>query len=162
MRLLKRNQGSPCFEKSHQYLLTAWTKKSRLSLVLKAIVAVSSITMSAILAGYFASATIFTLCSLLLYLSLVYPFLLSPLAKIPNAHWTSPFVPWWILWKRYRRQELLAANGAHQRLGPIVRLGPKDLSVSCYEDGIRKIYGGGFDKPNYYDFFNYYGFACHQ
>ena len=97
---------------------------------------------------------------LLLYHCLLYPSRVSPLAKVPSAHWSSPFVPWWILWKRYKQQELLAATEAHQRLGPIIRLGPEDLSVSSYEDGIRLIYGGGFEKPAYFDFFSHYGFEC--
>ena len=107
-------------------------------------------------AGYFAPATLIVLCSFLSYHYVVYPFLFSSLAKTPNAHWTSPFVPWWILWKRYRQEELIVAYEAHQRLGVVVRLGPKDLSVACYEDGIRTIYGGGFDKPTYFEFFNCY------
>jgi hypothetical protein len=118
--------------------------------------------MPAGLIGYFAPATAVFLCILLLYRCLVYPYWLSPLAKIPHAHWTSPFVPWWILWKRYRQQELLVASEAHRRLGPIVRLGPKDLSISCYDGGIRTIYGGGFDKPAYFDVFNYYGLELYR
>jgi unspecific monooxygenase len=45
----------------------------------------------------------------------------------------------------------------HRLLGPIVRVGPADLSVSCYENGVRTIYNGGFEKPEYYNFFSYYG-----
>jgi len=82
---------------------------------------------------------------------------LSPLSKIPNAHWSSGFSSAWVLWHRWKGRELQTVVEAHRRLGPIVRLGPNDLSVSCYEEGIRKIYGGGFDKPVYYDFFGYYG-----
>lgn len=85
--------------------------------------------------------------------------LLSPLSKVPAAHWSSGYSPIWILWTRWRGKELSAVYEAHQRLGPLVRLGPKDLSVACYDEGIRKIYGGGFDKPGYYDFFRYYGYA---
>lgn len=118
--------------------------------------------MTATLVGYLAPIALIIFCSVLLCYYAVYSFLTSPLAKVPNAHWTSPFVPWWILWKRYREEELAAAYQAHQRLGPIVRLGPRDLSVSSYENGIRTIYGGGFDKPAYFDFFNYYGSGCYQ
>lgn len=109
--------------------------------------------------SYFALFALVAFCCISLYDLVVHPRFLSPLAKIPNAHWSSPLGPWWILWRRYRQQELSAAYEAHQKYGPIVRLGPKDLSVSCYEDGIRTIYGGGFDKPIYFDFFNYYGFG---
>lgn len=115
--------------------------------------------MTVNLLGYLVPAAF---CSFLLCYYLFYSFRLSPLAKIPYAHWTSPFVPCWILWKRYRQEELNAAYQAHQRLGPIVRLGPRDLSVSSYEDGIRPIYGGGFDKPTYFDFFNYYESGSYQ
>lgn len=108
--------------------------------------------------NYVLAANGIAIGSFLVYRFLIYPGLLSPLAKIPSAHWTCPFTSWWILWIRYRGEELRVANEAHKKLGPIVRLGPKDLSVSCYEDGIRTIYGGGFDKPVYFDFFNYYGY----
>lgn len=81
------------------------------------------VTMSANVVGYLAPATLILLCIFLIYRYVVYPFLISSLAKIPNAHWTSPFVPCWILSKRYQQEELTAANEAHQRLGPIVRLG---------------------------------------
>ena len=118
--------------------------------------------MSANLLGYFASATLIIVFSFLLYHYIVSPFLLTPLAKVPNAHWTSPFVPWWILWKRYQQEELTTAYEAHQKLGPIVRLGPRDLSISCYEDGIRTIYGSGFDKPTYFDFYNNFESGCYQ
>lgn len=93
----------------------------------------------------------------LIYVYLIYPLLLSPLAKVPNAHWSSAVSPVWILWTRYRHRELQITHEAHQKLGPIVRLGPRDISVSCYDDGIRTIYGGSFDKSSYYDFFQYYG-----
>ncbi|KAI1818321.1 cytochrome P450 [Poronia punctata] len=82
---------------------------------------------------------------------------LSPLSKIPSAHWSSSFSSAWILWQRWQGCELPSAVEAHRKLGPIVKLGPKDLSVTCYDEGIRKVYGGGFDKPVYYDFFGYYG-----
>ena len=142
------------------------TKRGELEILAKTVMIVESndqahclhlVKMHAVLIGYFATATGAFLSLLLVYYCLVYPYWLSPLAKIPNAHWTSPSVSWWILWKRYRQQELPAAWEAHQRLGPIVRLGPKDLSVSCYNGGIRTIYGGGFDKPAYFDVFNNYG-----
>ncbi|RCI15854.1 hypothetical protein L249_3169 [Ophiocordyceps polyrhachis-furcata BCC 54312] len=80
----------------------------------------------------------------------------SPLRKVPNAHWTCGISSLWILWARYHNRELALLAEKHQRLGPIVRVGPADLSVSCYDDGIRTIYNGGFEKPAYYDFFLYY------
>ncbi|KAL8801945.1 MAG: hypothetical protein Q9182_004126 [Xanthomendoza sp. 2 TL-2023] len=100
-----------------------------------------------------------SLVIVLFYRFLVYPLCFDPLAKVPNAHWSSPFSPLWILATRYSRRELHDVRQAHERLGPIVRLGPKDISISCFEDGIRSVYHKGFDKPAWYDFFNYFGIA---
>lgn len=54
-------------------------------------------------------------------------------------------------------------RGAHARLGPVVCLGPREVSVNCVEGGVRVVYGGGFEKGsgrggNWYGFFaNYQG-----
>lgn len=96
-----------------------------------------------------------------LYKYLLHPALLSPLSKIPNAHWSSPFSPLWILWKRYIGAENQAIHAAHKKHGPILMLGPNDISVNCVEGGVKTIYTGGFEKPDWYPnaFFNYgYGF----
>ena len=93
----------------------------------------------------------------LFYYLVVYPLRISPLAKVPNAHWSSPLSSLWILVTRYRRQELHIVRQAHERLGSIVRLGPQDISISCFEDGIKTVYHKGFDKPPWYSFFDYYG-----
>ncbi|PHH92373.1 hypothetical protein CDD83_7655 [Cordyceps sp. RAO-2017] len=84
------------------------------------------------------------------------PLIRSPLRRVPNAHWSSGLSSLWILWIRYRNRELAVLEEKHRQLGPIVRLGPDDLSISCYENGARTIYNGGFEKPHYYDFFSYY------
>jgi hypothetical protein len=97
------------------------------------------------------------LTRLISYYIIVRPFWNSSLDQIPNAHFTSPVSYLWILWIRFWDQERLVVNEAHLKHGPIVRLGPKDLSVSCYDNGIRVIYGGGFDKHEFYNFYLYYG-----
>lgn len=94
-----------------------------------------------------------------IYYFVLYPFFLSPLAKIPNAHWSAPVSSFWVLRLRYRYREKQVLHEAHQRLGPVVRVGPQDLSVSSYDDGVRVIYGGGFDKPGYFDFYKYFGYV---
>ena len=45
---------------------------------------------------------------------------------------------------------------AHNKLGPVIRLGPNELSVASL-DGLRKIYLGGFEKTEWYveEFVNY-------
>lgn len=91
---------------------------------------------------------------------LLYPIFISPLAKIPNAHFTSGISPAWILWKRYRGLETRTIHAAHRRLGSIVRLAPNELSVNCVDGGIRTVYGGGFDKPEWYSYlFSNYGYT---
>ncbi|WEW61340.1 hypothetical protein PRK78_006830 [Emydomyces testavorans] len=94
----------------------------------------------------------------LAYRYLIYPNFLSPLSRVPNAHWSSATAPIWILKTRFKGQELQTLTKLHQKLGPIIRLGPKDLSISQYKGGIQPVYGGvGFDKSQYYNFYNYYG-----
>ena len=94
-----------------------------------------------------------------LYKYIVHPALLSPLSKIPNAHPSACISPLWILWKRFRFQENAAVDAAHCKYGPIVRLGPEELSLNCYDEGIRSIYAGGFEKHAWYPnlFKNYNG-----
>ncbi|KAL6831653.1 cytochrome P450 [Trichoderma camerunense] len=83
---------------------------------------------------------------------------LSPLSKIPASHWSARFSPIWSLWVRYRGTELSELVKAHRKHGPIVQVGPHDISISSYQGGIRKVYDAGFGKPSqFYSFFNYYG-----
>ncbi|KAI9931758.1 hypothetical protein MW887_010337 [Aspergillus wentii] len=85
-----------------------------------------------------------------LYKTVIYPAFLSPLSRIPNAHWTSPISPAWILWKRFRSQNNRTIQAAHERLGSIVRLAPSEISVNCVEGGIKAVYTGGFEKHEWY------------
>ncbi|KAJ5951947.1 cytochrome P450 [Penicillium vulpinum] len=88
---------------------------------------------------------------------LLYPAFFSPLAKIPNAHWSCSFSPFWIFWMKWTKQENRQIYNLHMEKGPAVRLGPSLVSVNCYEDGLKRIYLGGFPKPDLY--FN--GFAVY-
>ncbi|KAK1451217.1 hypothetical protein CCUS01_11003 [Colletotrichum cuscutae] len=88
---------------------------------------------------------------------LVYRTFTGGLSKIPSAHWTCSFSPIWILWQRYHGKELKAVLEAHKRLGKIVRVAPQEISISDYETGVRQVYNAGFEKPGYFDFFQYYG-----
>ncbi|KAJ3949876.1 uncharacterized protein N0V96_001009 [Colletotrichum fioriniae] len=45
----------------------------------------------------------------------------------------------------------------YARLGKIVRVAPQEISISDYETGVRQVYNAGFEKPGYFDFFQYYG-----
>ena len=94
-----------------------------------------------------------------LYKFFIYPAYFSPLAKIPNAHFTSSISSAWILWTRLRCRENRDVFAAHQRHGPVVRLGPNELSVNCVDGGIKTVYGGGFEKGEWYSFFRNYGYV---
>ena len=49
-------------------------------------------------------------------------------------------------------------HSAHERLGPIVRIAPSEISVNSVENGIRTIYSGGFEKGDWYkNIFSNYG-----
>lgn len=96
----------------------------------------------------------------LIYKYLIYPVFLSPLSKIPSAHFSSSFSSVWILLERHNEQENRAIHTAHVKYGDIVRLGPNEISVACVDEGIRTIYGGGFEKWNWYsDQFENYGWV---
>lgn len=86
------------------------------------------------------------------------PLVLSPLAKIPPAHWSAPISPIWILIARKKGNENRLLHEAHQRLGPVVRVGPNDLSIDGL-DHVRIVYGGGFEKDPWYSAFDTYGYA---
>ena len=86
----------------------------------------------------------------ILFKAVIYPVFLSPLAKVPNAHWSVPISPVWMLWKRFRMQNNRTVQAAHVRLGPIVRLGPGEISVNCVDGGIKSVYTGGFEKHEWY------------
>ncbi|KUI53438.1 Tryprostatin B 6-hydroxylase [Cytospora mali] len=91
------------------------------------------------------------------YHFIVYPVLLSPASQIPSAHWSATILPLWILHKRFWKCQNAALQEAHRRLGPYVRVAPGEVSVDDI-DGVRTVYGGGFDKPVWYGFFDNYGF----
>lgn len=87
---------------------------------------------------------------------IVYPALLSPLSRVPHAHWSAAISPLWILHKRFRKRENATLQEAHERYGPYVRVAPGEVSVNDVE-GVKRIYGGGFDKTVWYGIFNNYG-----
>lgn len=79
----------------------------------------------------------------LLYRDMLHPALISPLSKLPAAHPSSHFASTWIWWRRRTGRESRSIFAAHQRCGPIVRLGPNEVSIASQE-GLHKIYFGRF------------------
>ncbi|KAK3111851.1 hypothetical protein LTR53_012483 [Teratosphaeriaceae sp. CCFEE 6253] len=98
------------------------------------------------------------LALLAIYRFIVYPVFLSPLSRIPSAHWSAPISRLWILYYRNREEETPTVHAAHQRLGPIVRIAPNDISVNSVDGGIRSVYAGGYEKGDWYrNIFSNYG-----
>ena len=84
----------------------------------------------------------------IIYKYILYPVIWSPLSKIPNAHWSASFSTLWILYVRFRGIDNSTLLDAHKKLGPVVRVGPNDLSIN-HIDYVRMVYGGGFDKSHW-------------
>jgi hypothetical protein len=80
----------------------------------------------------------------------------SPLAKLPAAHWTCHFSSLWILRSRKNWVENRSLLAAHRNHGPVVRVGPNDISVDG-ADMVRIVYQGGFEKDGFYSVFSSYG-----
>ncbi|KAG0648857.1 Cytochrome P450 [Hyphodiscus hymeniophilus] len=102
---------------------------------------------------------VLSVCCLAVYRFFIYPTFISPLSKIPNAHWTAPFSPLWILWTRYSSRENRVLHAAHLKLGPIVRVAPNEISINDVA-GLRTVYAGGFEKGEWYSIFDNYGVPC--
>ena len=95
-----------------------------------------------------------------LYRYLVFPIFLSRLSKIPAAHPICHVTSLWLYYIRWADIENRTIQRLHEEKGPILRLGPNELSVNCYEEGIKTIYGGGFEKTEFYPRrFANYGFV---
>ena len=103
----------------------------------------------------FTQLLLLTPLSLVLYLVYQYFGKLRPLNAIPNAHFTAPFSPLWLVSVRYRKRENRTVWASHKRLGPVIRLAPDEVSV-CTLQGIRTIYGA-WDKNRWYEAFINYG-----
>ena len=94
------------------------------------------------------SVLLLLLLSLWLY-EIVYDALVSPLRKIPNAHFCAPFSRVWILWIKWSGQENARRLQAHNTFGTVVRVGPRELSINCIDNGVQTIYRD-FEKPVWY------------
>ena len=74
----------------------------------------------------------------------------SSLKDIPNAHFTVPYSRLWLLSIKWRKLENRTRTQLHRDLGPVVRIGPRDVSVNCIDDWVRTIYSAKFDKEPFF------------
>lgn len=118
------------------------------------------------LALHLDTTTLLLLCPAAAVVYVVCKYITNPLRKLPAAHPLAPFTSLWIHSVRWRAVENATLKAAHDRLGPIVCLGPNEVSVNCVKGGIRDVYAGGFEKGgngtqfNWYRFFsNYNGYV---
>ncbi|KUJ15875.1 cytochrome P450 [Mollisia scopiformis] len=81
----------------------------------------------------------------------------SLLSAIPTSHFLAPYTRYWLVWLKGTGCEHRVRHAAHARLGPIVRIGPNEISVTCIENGVQTIYGGSFEKAAWYLNFQNYG-----
>ncbi|EPE27485.1 Cytochrome P450 [Glarea lozoyensis ATCC 20868] len=73
-----------------------------------------------------------------------------PLSNVPNAHFTTPLSRAWLLVQKYRGCENHARHAAHKRLGPIIRLGPHELSINSIE-GVQTVYNNSsFERTEWF------------
>ena len=111
-----------------------------------------------------APTTLAILLPFLFLSHVLYAYIRNPVRKIPAAHPLAHFTSLWIHSIRWRSMENTTLKAAHARLGPIICLGPEEISVNCVKGGIREVYAGGFEKGkagkggyNWYAFFSNYG-----
>ncbi|RMZ88098.1 hypothetical protein DV736_g4669, partial [Chaetothyriales sp. CBS 134916] len=98
-----------------------------------------------------SSVAVLGVAIVVLYRLIIYPLFVHPLRHIPSAHWSIPiFGGAWILYQRFRSRNNVTTYTAHVKYGEVVRLGWNELSVNCVDDGIKTIYGGGWEKHRWY------------
>ncbi|WYZ35537.1 hypothetical protein EsH8_X_000184 [Colletotrichum jinshuiense] len=109
--------------------------------------------------GLIPLVAVASIAAWLLHHFIIRPLFLSPLAEIPVPHWSCHVSPLWILHARKTNRQNRSLHAAHLAHGPVVRIGPNELSVDGY-DALRTVYQGGFEKDRWYSIFDNYGVPC--
>jgi hypothetical protein len=84
--------------------------------------------------------------------------ILSPLRKIPGPK-LSLFTPLYLIFQEFSSNRRMYIHQAHQKYGPVVRLGPNEVSFISLA-AVREIYasgGSGYDKTEFYSLFMQFG-----
>jgi hypothetical protein len=78
----------------------------------------------------------------------------SPVSKVPGP-WYTRFTSLWIKYQEFTANRRESVHRLHKLYGPVVRLGPNEVSFTSL-DAIREIYasgGSGYDKTEFYSLF---------
>lgn len=96
-------------------------------------------------------------CLLLLSFKL-FQAITSPLAKIPGPRY-SILTPVYLMLQEFTSKRRLYIHRLHQKYGPVVRLGPNEVSFTSLE-ALKEIYtsgGSGYDRTEFYTLFKQFG-----
>jgi hypothetical protein len=92
--------------------------------------------------------------AILLFGYIVIQDIISPVSKVPGP-WYTRFTSFWIKYQEFTANRRESVHRLHQLYGPVVRLGPNEVSFTSL-DAIREIYasgGSGYDKTEFYSLF---------
>lgn len=82
----------------------------------------------------------------------------SPIAKLPGPLY-SIFTPAWLIYQEFSGSRRIFIHDLHLKYGPVVRLGPNEVSFASVES-MKEIYtsgGSGYDRTEFYDLFKQFG-----
>jgi hypothetical protein len=99
-----------------------------------------------------------TLASIAVLCVFVYRAFMGPLARIPGPTY-SLFTDLWLMTKEFTSQRREYVHELHKHYGPVVRLGPNEVSFTSLE-AVKEIYssgGSGYDKTEFYTLFKQFG-----
>ena len=97
----------------------------------------------------------------LLTLTLLIRRLLSPLSRLPGPFLTRiTSLP--LIYQEFSSNRRLYIHSLHQKYGPVVRIGPNEVSFTSL-DALKEIYtsgGSGYDKTELYTLFMQFDTRC--
>ncbi|KAH8897158.1 cytochrome protein [Thozetella sp. PMI_491] len=93
----------------------------------------------------------------LLVLHIVFRPVLGPLARVPGPK-SFIFTKWRLAYEDYKGSRTRTIHSLHERYGPVVRIGPNEVSFNS-TSAVRTIYGAGsgFERTSFYGMFEVYG-----
>ena len=95
--------------------------------------------------------------SITFYYFIYQPLLATPLCKIPGPR-AYATTKWRLAYEDYKGLRTQSINVLHQKYGPVVRVGPNEVSFASLT-ALRTIYGAGsgFERTSFYRMFDAYG-----